>query len=767
MPASQTRTGRPLRVVVVTGIFPPDIGGPATHAADLADELRARGHFVTVLTATDERSFRADDGVVRIPRAWTWPVRDAAAIGWIARNRGRFDVVYATGMQEAAVAGARLAGLPVVVKVVGDPAWERGRRLGLTDAEFEGFQAGAGGGTRLRLMRSLRDWSVTTATAVVVPGSELRGVVAGWAGGTDPDEIRLIPNGVRVPEAGERTASTDQDLRAVYVGRLIPHKHVDVLVDAVCATPGVTLDVIGEGPSAPELEARARDRDGGDRVRFLGVLEHGRLLERLGHYDVLVNASSYEGLPHVAIEALACGTPLAISAVGGTADVLVDGTNGVLVDPPTADGFAGVLARLRDDPDERARLAAGALVEGRRWRFEGVADRVEAILREVIAAADRPAAVFVGKGGIPRKADAAWFGKLDVLARHLDATIVSPAPPGPARAHGVALRRIPLFRPSPVASALFYGGGALVGAGIAAGRGGVVVCQSPFEAAAALAARRVVPARRRPRLVLEVHGDWRTAARLYGSRARRLLGPASDRVARWAVRHADRVRAVGDFTAEIARDAGYTGDIDRFMTYSDWRQFLERDVVPASAEPRIVFVGALEPYKAPEILLDAWARVVRTVPDAHLALVGAGPMRAALEAQAADLGLDGTVEFCGALPPEQVIDRLDGSRCMVLPSRSEGVPRVVLEAMARARAVVGARAGGTPELLEDGVTGLLVPPDDPDRLADALVQLLTDRDRADAMGAEGRRRALRRDPVAEYDAGTARLAAWIAATGPG
>jgi len=233
------------------------------------------------------------------------------------------------------------------------------------------------------------------------------------------------------------------------------------------------------------------------------------------------------------------------------------------------------------------------------------------------------------------------------------------------------------------------------------------------------------------------------------------------------VRHADRVRAVGDFTAEIARDAGYTGDIDRFMTYSDWRQFLERDVVPASAEPRIVFVGALEPYKAPEILLDAWARVVRTVPDAHLALVGAGPMRAALEAQAADLGLDGTVEFCGALPPEQVIDRLDGSRCMVLPSRSEGVPRVVLEAMARARAVVGARAGGTPELLEDGVTGLLVPPDDPERLADALVQLLTDRDRADAMGAEGRRRALRRDPVAEYDAGTARLAAWIAATGPG
>jgi glycosyltransferase involved in cell wall biosynthesis len=767
MPASQTRTGRPLRVVVVTGIFPPDIGGPATHAADLADELRARGHLVKVVTAADERSFRDDGEVVRVPRRWSWPVRDAAVVAWIVRNRPQVDVVYATGMQEAAVAGARLVGLPVVVKVVGDPAWERGRRLGLTEAEFDGFQAGAGGGTQLRLMRSLRDWSVTNATAVAVPGSELRGVVAGWAGGTEPDEIRLIPNGVRVPAAAARTAPAAGALRAVYVGRLIPHKHVDVLVDAVCATPGVTLDVIGEGPSAADLEARARARDGGDRVRFVGVLDHGKLLERLAGYDVLLNASSYEGLPHVAIEALACGTPLAISAVGGTADVLVDGTNGVLVDPSTAEAFAGVLTRLRDDPDELARLAAGARVEGDRWRFDGVADRIESLLREVVDAAGRPAAVFVGKGGIPRQADGAWFGKLDVLARHLDATIVSPAPAGPAHVHGVALRRVPVFRPRPVASALFYGGGALVGAGIAARRRGVVVCQSPFEAAAALAARRVVPARRRPRLVLEVHGDWRTAARLYGSPARRLLGPASDRVARWAVRHADRVRAVGEFTAEIARDAGYTGDIDRFMTYSDWRQFLERDVVPVSPEPRIVFVGALEPYKAPEILLDAWARVVRTVPDAHLALVGAGPMRARLEGQAAELGLDGSVEFCGALPPELVIDRLDGARCMVLPSRSEGVPRVVLEAMARARAVVGARAGGTPELLEDGVTGLLVPPDDPDRLADALVQLLVDRDRADAMGAEGRRRALQRDPVAEYDAGTARLAAWIKGSGSG
>ena len=133
-----------MRVVIVTGIFPPDIGGPATHASDLRDALLERGHQVVVLTLGEAADVTREPGLVRWPRSWPWPRRHAAVVRWIVANRRRIDAIYATGMHPAAVAGARLAGLPSVVKIVGDPVWERGRRQGLTEAEFEAFQRAPG-----------------------------------------------------------------------------------------------------------------------------------------------------------------------------------------------------------------------------------------------------------------------------------------------------------------------------------------------------------------------------------------------------------------------------------------------------------------------------------------------------------------------------------------------------------------------------------------------------------------------------------------------
>src|SRR4029434_11166356 len=96
-----------MNVLVVTGIFPPAIGGPATHAVDVAVELEARGHRVSVLTLADvdeeEAGGNARDApksgpVVRFPRSWWWPRRSARMVAWMVAHRGAFDVVYATGL---------------------------------------------------------------------------------------------------------------------------------------------------------------------------------------------------------------------------------------------------------------------------------------------------------------------------------------------------------------------------------------------------------------------------------------------------------------------------------------------------------------------------------------------------------------------------------------------------------------------------------------------------------------------------------------------
>lgn len=248
-----------------------------------------------------------------------------------------------------------------------------------------------------------------------------------------------------------------------------------------------------------------------------------------------------------------------------------------------------------------------------------------------------------------------------------------------------------------------------------------VICQSPYEAAAVLLARRA--AGRRARVVAEVHGDWRASTRLYGSRGRRLVAPLADRVARWALRRADRVRVVSPFTAGLVRELGVE-PAAVFPTHTEIDAFLA-PVRPLPEQPLALFVGALEATKGIDVLAEA----VRAAGLAsRLRLIGDGS-QASLVA-----GLDARWDR-DRLPSGAVAEALDEAWVLVLPSRSEGLPRIVIEAFCRGRAVVGSRAAGIPDIVEDEVSGLLVPPGDPEALAAALVRVLSSRELAERLGA--------------------------------
>ena len=253
----------------------------------------------------------------------------------------------------------------------------------------------------------------------------------------------------------------------------------------------------------------------------------------------------------------------------------------------------------------------------------------------------------------------------------------------------------------------------------------VVVAESPYEAIAVEAGRRL--ARSPARIVVEVHGDWHVSTRLYGSRLRAALGPLGDRLGDWAVRRADATRAVGGFTASLVRAAG-GAPAGVFTTYSDHRAF-DGPPVPVPSEPRVLFVGVLERYKNVEGLARAWRLVAERLPEAHLHLVGTGTQRDV----AASLPRAG-VQWDERLEPDEVAAALDAARALVLPSASEGLPRIAIEAFLRGRAVVGARAGGIPDIVEDGVNGLLVPYDDDRALATALERILSDLELARRLG---------------------------------
>jgi glycosyltransferase involved in cell wall biosynthesis len=245
------------------------------------------------------------------------------------------------------------------------------------------------------------------------------------------------------------------------------------------------------------------------------------------------------------------------------------------------------------------------------------------------------------------------------------------------------------------------------------------------------------------------------ALQMGGASTRRPLVVASRRVdfhlkrhafSKWKYRHVDVFVAASQVIAGILEVDGIEREriavvhdgvdlerIDRHEAVDVHKAFW----LPHGA-PVVANVAALAPHKGQKHLVAAAAELVRRLPDARVLIVGDGELREPLQHQISSLGLDRHVTLSGFR--SDVIGMLKSVDLVVMSSVTEGLGSVILEAMACRRAVVGTRAGGIPEVIEDGVTGLLVPPRDESALAHALATLLPDVTRRKAMGEAGRRR---------------------------
>ncbi len=175
-------------------------------------------------------------------------------------------------------------------------------------------------------------------------------------------------------------------------------------------------------------------------------------------------------------------------------------------------------------------------------------------------------------------------------------------------------------------------------------------------------------------------------------------------------------------------------DLERYDHQGPCCTLREEYGLPADG-PIIGVVARLEPEKGHPTLLEAWVQVARAIPDASLLVIGEGSRREALETMAAGLGLAGRVVFTGRRDDVPAVTAaLDVA---VLPSYREALGLTILEAMALSRPIVASNVGGIPEMVEDGVTGLLVPPHDADALAAAIIRLLRDHPLADTLGRAG------------------------------
>ena len=365
-----------MRIVFLTGIWPPDVGGPATHGPDFARFLRDRGHDVHVVTMADGEPTERPVPVQTVARGRPFVVRYPQVALAGLRLARTADVLYATATYAAAAAAAVGAHRPLVAKLVSDPAYERAWRYGFFRGSLEAFQQA--GGPRSAALRQLRTTSLRRARRIVVPSRYLAEIAGGW--GLDRARIEVLVN--PAPPPADVEPEPLEPGTFVFVGRLTHQKALPVLLEAIAAVEGARLELVGSGADRGALEATVAALGLGDRVRFVGALPRDQVLARLAGARAAVLSSAWENLPHAAVEALSVGTPVVSTAVGGVPEVVRDGENGLLVPPNDPAALAGALRAILHDDALRERLAAAAKPSVAAIGRDVIYGRLEQILAE-------------------------------------------------------------------------------------------------------------------------------------------------------------------------------------------------------------------------------------------------------------------------------------------------------------------------------------------------------------------------------------------------
>jgi len=369
-----------IKVLLVTGIFPPDHGGPASYVPTMASALCEVGHTVVgVVTLSDGKQI--DDSVYpfsvyRIERRRSKWLRWLETISLIRRLAAGADVVYLNGLVLEGILAVKVFGArPVVVKVVGDLIWERAQnqqvtQLGINEFQIEKLSL------KWMLLRRLQRWYTAKADHVIVPSQYLAEIVAGW--GVPRNRLQVIYNAVPVPDASDVEDAPIADI--VTVARLVPWKGVAELI-TIAADHGWSLRVVGDGPLRQELEQLAQLR--GANVSFVGHVKTSQVSTEIRRGRLFVLNSSYEGLPHIVLEAKASGVAVVATAAGGTPETIEDGIDGWLVPVGNNNMLAAVISRvLLDERVRDASVHAAYKKLAEKFSFSSMVRNTETVLLE-------------------------------------------------------------------------------------------------------------------------------------------------------------------------------------------------------------------------------------------------------------------------------------------------------------------------------------------------------------------------------------------------
>ena len=350
-----------MKICIVTSIFPPDIGGPATYVYELASRI-CTSHEVHVVTYGHpeyEKVEGIDGGFFHVhrtghpsvPKLFALPMRMMKLARLISKvtSENKCDVIYA---QDPSVAGipsliaSKVSRRPLIMKFVGDWAWEIATPRKWTNKSLHDFYDSKKPNIYSSILISLQKMVGKGCHTIVTPSNYLKSILERWGINTP---LEVVPNAVEFYGCDKETARRELGFEGVTllsVGRLVSWKGFDKVIEVIKdVKKDVSYLIIGEGPDKENLEDLIRKYEL-DNVYLLGRMPKKIVLKYICASDMFILLSLYEGMSHVILEAMMNKTPVVASNVCGNPEIITHKKTGFLVNPKNPEELKEVITDL-------------------------------------------------------------------------------------------------------------------------------------------------------------------------------------------------------------------------------------------------------------------------------------------------------------------------------------------------------------------------------------------------------------------------------------
>ena len=384
-------------ILIAAGIFPPEIGGPASYALTIAGSLHAKGTPVCVVTYS--KSFNTKKFDVQYPfrviRIWSgWPIWIKHAIFGtkLLAALPNYDMVFALNVWSAgfpARVASRIFKKKFVIKIVGDYAWELAVGKGRTNLLLNDFQKSKKSGW-LGMLYKFQALICKGAHLIIVPSEYLSQVVQGW--GIPANKLRVIHNGtdftpsrLSKEEARKKLGLTGNII--VSAGRLVSWKGFRMLIKIMPKLNDINqffqLVIVGEGPDRKNLEMIIANMGLNRKVILAGKRSQAELADYIAAADMFVLNTGYEGFSHQILEVMKAGLPIITTNAGGNVEVVHQGENGFMVKYNDEFNLIEAIRALWNNPEVRDRLVAEGKKTAQYFSVEKMFDETLALLTNI------------------------------------------------------------------------------------------------------------------------------------------------------------------------------------------------------------------------------------------------------------------------------------------------------------------------------------------------------------------------------------------------